>query len=46
MKAMVLDMMVALNEMVENGEIGQFDKLNEEMVKKIVERANEIAEEE
>ena len=45
-KMIVLDMMAALDEMVENEIIDQFDELNAEVIKKIIAYTKKIANEE
>ena len=45
MKTIVLDMIVALDEMVENGELDQFEELNYDILVKILEKAGKLANE-
>ena len=42
-KLMVLDLMVAINEMVDNEELDQFEAVTEEVIQLIIERAKEIS---
>ena len=45
MKTIVLDMIVALDEMVENGELDQFEELNYDILVKILKKAGKLANE-
>lgn len=42
----ILDLQIAINEMLESEQINQFDFLNREMIHKVVTKAKEIANEE
>lgn len=42
----ILDLQIAINEMLESEQITQFDFLNREMIHKVVTKAKEIANEE
>lgn len=45
-KLMVLDLMTAINEMVDNEELDQFEAVTDEVIQLIIERAKEISAEE
>jgi hypothetical protein len=42
-KLMVLDLMTAIDEMVDNEELDQFEAVTEEVIQLIIERAKEIS---
>lgn len=45
-KLMVLDLMTAIDEMVDNEELDQFEAVTDEVIQLIIERAKEISTEE
>lgn len=45
-KLMVLDLMTAIDEMVDNEELDQFEVVTDEVIQLILERAKEISSEE
>lgn len=45
-KLMVLDLMTAIDEMVDNEELDQFEAVTDEVIQLILERAKEISAEE
>ena len=42
-KLMVLDLMTAIDEMVDNEELDQFEAVTEEVIQLIIERAKEVS---
>ena len=42
-KLMVLDLMTAINEMVDNEELDQFEAVTDEVIQLILERAKELS---